>query len=97
MRNNTADSHIHLRAKASERDLIDQAALLKGMNRTQYIMSAALEKANEALSASSTLFLNDEQYDRFVELLDNPPAPNPALKRLMSTPAPWDKKAAKAA
>jgi uncharacterized protein (DUF1778 family) len=97
MRNTISDSHIHLRAKASERDLIDQAARLKGMNRTQYIMSAALEKANEALSASSTLFLNDEQYDRFVELLDNPPAPNAALKRLMSTPAPWDRKAAKAA
>ena len=92
-----SDTHIHLRAKAGERNLIDQAAQLRGMNRTQFIMSAALEKANEALQVSSTLFLSEEQYDKFVQLLDNPPAANTALKRLLSTPAPWDKEAAKAA
>jgi uncharacterized protein (DUF1778 family) len=92
-----ADSNIHLRAKSSERDLIDQAAQLKGMNRTQFIMSAAVARANEVLMESSTLFLSEEQYDKFVHLLDNPPAPNAALKRLLSTPAPWDKETAKAA
>jgi uncharacterized protein (DUF1778 family) len=97
MSNITADTHIHLRAKSSERDLIDQAAQLKGMNRTQFIMSAALEEANETLQASSTLFLSEEQYDKFIHLLDNPRAPNAALKRLLSTPAPWDKEAAQAA
>jgi uncharacterized protein (DUF1778 family) len=97
MSNIAADSNIHLRAKSSERDLIDQAAQLKGMNRTQFMMSAALEKANEALTANSTLFLSEEQFAKFIELLDNPPSPNAALKRLMSTPAPWEKKAAKAA
>lgn len=97
MKDSTSNTHIHLRAKTSERDLIDRAATQKGMNRTQYILSAALEKAVADLSADATLFLSEEQYDRFVELLDNPPAPNAALKRLMSTPAPWDKQAAKAA
>ena len=97
MSNIAADSNIHLRAKTSDRDLIDQAAQLKGMNRTQFIMSAAVARANEVLTESSTLFLSEEQYERFIEFLDNPPAPNAALKRLLSTPAPWDKEAAKAA
>ncbi len=97
MRHETADAHIHLRAKAGERDLIDRAASLKNMNRTQYILAAALEKAVEDLGAEATLILSDEQYDRFAKMLDNPPAPNAALKRLLSMPAPWEKKVKTAA
>lgn len=97
MKHETADAHIHLRAKASERDLIDRAAKMKGVSRTQYILAAALEKAAEDLGAEVTLILSDEQYDRFAEMLDNPPEPNAALKRLLSMPAPWEKKVKTAA
>ena len=95
MKHETSDAHIHLRAKAGERDLIDRAAKLKGVSRTQYILAASLEKAVEDLGAAATLFLSDEQYDRFAEMLDNPPAPNAALKRLLS--ASWGEKVKTAA
>jgi uncharacterized protein (DUF1778 family) len=29
-------------------------------------------------------------YDRFVALLDAPPRPNAALRRLLATKAPWE-------
>jgi uncharacterized protein (DUF1778 family) len=91
MKSQMSDTHIHLRAKASERELIDRAAAVTGVNRTQFIMTAAGEKARNIIEANSTLFLSDQQYDEFISMLDNPPEPNAALRRLLAGKAPWDK------
>jgi hypothetical protein len=37
------------------------------------------------------LVLQPEQFERFIAMIDNRPASNPRLTRLMKTEAPWDK------
>ena len=37
------------------------------------------------------VLLDEQQHDAFVRVLDDPPAPNERLKRLMSEPSPWEK------
>jgi uncharacterized protein (DUF1778 family) len=36
-------------------------------------------------------YLSKEDFDRFVEILNNPPALTPALIELMKSTTPWDK------
>ena len=35
------------------------------------------------LQEENIFYLSEEEYDKFVELLNNPPAPNEALKKLV--------------
>ena len=39
-----------------------------------------------------TFFLNDEEWDDLVRTLNNPPKPNRALRDLMRSKPPWEKK-----
>ncbi|MGO9673309.1 MAG: DUF1778 domain-containing protein [Methylocella sp.] len=39
----TAEVNIHLRARARDRNLIDQAAELVGANRSQFMLASALK------------------------------------------------------
>lgn len=84
------DASINLRAHAGQRDLIDQAARLLGKNRSDFMLEAACEKAQGVMLDQVFFSLNAQDFQRFHELLDAPPATNPGLERLLATKAPWD-------
>lgn len=50
-----------------------------------YFMEARRELPNEAL-IPTRLVLDDEAFDRVVDLLENPPTPTKALRELLSGP-----------
>lgn len=83
---------LNLRIKPEVRSLIDRAAKVRGKNRTDFILDAARNAAEEALLDQALFVVSEEAYAEFVELLDRPPAPNPWLKKTMQTPAPWDER-----
>ncbi len=82
---------INLRAPAFRRDEIDRAARVQGKSRTEFMLDAASEKAQQVLLDRTDFTLSAAQYRRFVELLDAPLANPKAVKRLLSRKAPWDK------
>ena len=47
--------------------------------------------AENALLDRRLFRLHDSDYERFVERLDAPVAPSDALKKLLATPAPWER------
>ncbi|MGB8843401.1 MAG: DUF1778 domain-containing protein [Aliidongia sp.] len=51
----TAEVNIHLRARAQDRAIIDQAAELVGANRSQFMMASALKEAKNILLDQSTI------------------------------------------
>ncbi len=81
---------LNLRIKPEVRSLIDRAAKLQGKNRTDFILDAARNAAEEALLDQALFVVSEDAYAEFVERLDRSPAPNPRLKKTMQTPAPWD-------
>lgn len=83
---------LNLRIRPEVRSLIDRAAKVRGKNRTDFILDAARNAAEEALLDQALFVVSEEAYAKFVELLDRPPAPNPRLKKTMQTPAPWDER-----
>ena len=84
-------STLNLRIKRELRSLIDRAAELQGKNRTDFVLTAARQAAEEALMSRTIFALGPKAYAEFLARLDAPPAPNPRLIRTFETTAPWEK------
>jgi uncharacterized protein (DUF1778 family) len=88
-RNSTRDQAINIRATKRERDLIDQAAEKLGKSRSDFMLETACQAAEDVLIDQRFFLLDAEAFDRFVDLIDNPPEPSDALRRLMARKPRW--------
>lgn len=86
-----ASEVIHIRITAGQKALIDNAARLLGKSRTAFILDLAVRHAEGVLAEKTHFQLSQEQWDAFTQALDAPVQPDPALVRLLNTPAPWEK------
>ena len=84
------DALINMRVHSNTKDFIDRAAKALGKDRSDFVLEAAYEKAEEVLLDQTTFVLNDEQWETFNRLLDSPPKANDKLKKLLATPSPWE-------
>lgn len=86
----TATKVINFRAPAAKQALIDLAAHVSGKNRTDFILDASCEKAQEVLADRTHFALSRQALQRFNELIVAPLTDADALRRLLSTSAPWE-------
>ncbi|MDS3860282.1 DUF1778 domain-containing protein [Thermosynechococcaceae cyanobacterium BACA0444] len=86
----TRDVTINIRAKQSQRDLIDHAAQIQGKSRSEFMLESAYQKAQDVLLERNFFGLDEKKFQEFLALLDTPPVENQKLKTLLLTPAPWD-------
>ncbi len=89
-RKRTRDINITIRSYLQERDFIDHAAKVAGKNRSDFMLEAAKQKAEDTLLDQRLFLLDEKKMKAFKDVLDNPPTPSKAFKKLMSTPAPWE-------
>ena len=82
---------INLRADTVTRTLIDRAAERLGKNRSEFMLEAARREATTVLLDQRLFLLDDKAYKRFAAALDQPPAANSRLRRLLTTKTAWDK------
>ena len=78
---NVADNseRINFRLTPKKKQIIERAALVKGMTLTQFAIVTLIREAHEVLKSDHILVLSDEDRDKFLAALDNPPAPNAKL------------------
>ena len=88
--NTSSRGQINIRLDSRQQGLIDLAAHTVGKSRTEFILDASRQAAEMVLLDRTVMLLDDEDYDRFVEMLDNPPAPTDALRQLLSGSTPWE-------
>jgi uncharacterized protein (DUF1778 family)/predicted N-acetyltransferase YhbS len=81
---------LNLRIKPEERALIDRAATLTGKTRTDFVLEAARQAAEEALLDRTVFTVSPEAYAKFWARLDEAPKPNERLRRTMQSSAPWE-------
>jgi uncharacterized protein (DUF1778 family) len=81
---------LNLRIKPEERGLIDRAATLTGKTRTDFVLEAARQAAEDALLDRTVFTVSPEAYAQFLARLDQPPKPNERLRRTMQTIPPWE-------
>jgi len=80
---------LNLRVSSTERSLIDRAAAALGITRTDFILSAARQAAEEALLDRALLSVSPEAYEAFLARLDAPPGANERLRSTMQAKDPW--------
>jgi uncharacterized protein (DUF1778 family) len=86
-----ASTTVNLRTPRAQRALIDRAAQLQGKTRTEFMLEASREKAQQVLLDQSLIEVSSAQYAKFVKLMNEPLAKNKRAKRLLSRRAPWEK------
>ena len=75
-------SRIDIRLLPADKSTIETAAALKRVSLSTYILTAAIEAARMDIEEEERIVLSSEARDALLSLLDNPPEPNDALKRL---------------
>jgi uncharacterized protein (DUF1778 family) len=81
---------LNIRIKPEVRGLIDRAAAVQGKNRTEFILEAARQAAENAVLDRTLLALNPKAFSEFLARLDTPPRPNKRLRKTLQTPTPWE-------
>ena len=86
-----AKGSINLRIEGATRRLIDDAAAVLGMTRTQFMIDSARNQAIEVLLDQRLFGLDDGQHSAFVSALDNPPSPGKRLRALLDRTPEWER------
>lgn len=63
--------------------IISEAALSRGMEVGEYVRFAVLKVATEEVGGHQPTLLSDRDWDRLTSDLEDPPAPNEKLRRLL--------------
>ena len=93
----TATAQIHLRTPPKTKSLLTLAAEISGAtNLTDYILRAAVERAQADLSSQQTFALRKWDWREFSKRLDAPPRNLPRLRKLLTKPDVFDRAAASA-
>jgi len=87
----TRDTTINLRAKSDQRELIDRAASIQRKTRSEFMLEAACERAEQVLLDQTLFVLDAQRFAEFTRILDAPAKPNPRLLKLLSKRAPWER------
>jgi uncharacterized protein (DUF1778 family) len=82
---------INLRTDEARRALIDRAAEALGKDRTEFMLDAATREAQSVLLDRRLFHLDEAAFRRFSKALDAPPTASPRLRKLLATPAPWER------
>jgi uncharacterized protein (DUF1778 family) len=61
--------------------MVRRAAELQGRSISDFVVAAAKDAAQKAVSEAELIQLSREAQEKFAALLLNPPSPNPALAR----------------
>jgi uncharacterized protein (DUF1778 family) len=86
----TREASINIRALRAQRDLIDKAAEVRNKTRSDFMLEAACQEAENVLLDRRLFHLNDENYDAFESAMKAPVSDNPALRGLLAKKAPWE-------
>ncbi|HSZ11309.1 MAG TPA: DUF1778 domain-containing protein [Rhizomicrobium sp.] len=82
---------VNLRVPLAVRDLIDNAATMLGKTRTAFMIESSRKEAIDVMLDQRLFTLDGKQFDAFAKALDETPASNAKLRRLMSSQSPWEK------
>lgn len=77
---------IDVRASASVKQLLQEAAHACHKNVSEFLLDAGITAANQALAERRYFVLNDAQWQAFQQALDRPVQARPRLKKLLSGP-----------
>lgn len=78
------DARLDLKTTVQNKELLAQAALLRGVDMTTFIMMPALEAAREVIELNEKMQLDQQEQSALFSALSKPSQPTDDLKELLS-------------
>jgi len=80
---------VNIRASSQRLAVIDRAAAIRGVSRTEFLLRSSEAAAIEILNERPVIVLDDEAWDDFVAALDAPVELDPAVKARYARTPQW--------
>lgn len=80
MQNPTKAEQLQIRASATQKAMLAEAARLQHMNVSQFVLSTSLQAAENVLADRSRITMSEENFAEFCRLLDEEPVIIPGLR-----------------
>ena len=71
---------VNFRVSSERLAVIDRAAAIRGVSRTEFVLRSSEAVASEILNEHPVIALDDEAWDDFIAALDAPVKIDPAVK-----------------
>ena len=78
-----SQSRLEFRIGAAQKDVIEKAATVLGLNLSQFAIATLVERARKVLDEQDVIVLSDRDRDIFLRMLDEDVKPNAALNKAM--------------
>lgn len=75
------DVRLNVRLPLHVKERVEKAAIISGLTVTDFAIHVLANSADEVLERHNTRTLSDRDRDLFLQMLDNPPKPNEALRK----------------
>jgi uncharacterized protein (DUF1778 family) len=82
---------LNLRVTEEQKSAFEQAALIKQMQVSSFILNNAYEAAQDVIRNQYVFSVSKEEWQTICHALDNPPQSNPPLHKLMNTKTVFEK------
>ncbi len=82
---------VNIRTSSERLAMIDRAAAIRGVSRTEFMLRSSEAAAIEILTERPVIALDDEAWEDFIAALDAPVEPDPAVKTRYARPPQWDR------
>ena len=80
---------VNLRTSSQRLAVIDRAAAIRGVTRTEFVLRSSEAAAIEILNEHPVIALDEEAWEAFVAALDAPVALDPAVKARYARTPQW--------
>jgi uncharacterized protein (DUF1778 family) len=84
------NARLAVRLTPDQDALIRDAAAITGQSLTDFVMTAAVTRAEDTLADRRVFRLSDYAWREFTAILDQPARSIPELTELLKEPAPWE-------
>ena len=81
--------NLNVRISPEDHALVRRAAEACGENLTQFVLDAAVSKAQQSLMDQRFLRVSADVFDSVIELVDQPARPHPELVKLFKKNPVW--------
>ena len=78
------DTRLHIRCDQEVRRLLDKAAAYAHMSVSEFVLSNAIEQAQSVVQTHEAITLSQDNFDAFLNALDDRTPPAPALQRAIA-------------
>ena len=82
---------VNFRTSSERLAVIDRAAEIRGLTRTEFVLRSSEAAAIEILNERPVIALDDEAWDDFAAALDAPVVIDPAVKARYAHQPQWDR------